>query len=306
MGLRTKFALAMTSIVVFVVAVLSYVFAAQLVEQLIQEANTRASDLAEQVFIQAKQSLVEAKQLGLHPDSYAPKQIHDYVRRAFEINEGLQTQFAAARSSPLIYEVSVVDTDGMVLASTDENLRGTILPRKASLSQLVGRSFLHQMNVLLAPTRRTVRNPQLFEHSYFFQNGSKPFGEVRVIVDSALLVQEIEVKLLTEGVIVMVVLVLSILLIAITSGILKTPDASSPDRLEKPQVLYLKCVLAGLAAIVLVFSLIFLAEVIAVESVGFGITFSSAIYWLIFTFIIFTVGFLWKLRRLRASWALKS
>lgn len=159
------------------------------------------------------------------------------------------------------------------------------------------------MNVLM-PTRHTVNNPQLFEHSYYFANDNKPFGEVRVIVDSALLVQEIRVKLLTEGVIVMVVLVLSVLLITITSGILKTPDDGSPDR--KPQVLYLKCVLAGLAAVVVVFCLIFLAEVVAVETVGFGITFSSAIYWLVFTFIIFTAGFLWKLHRLRASWVLKS
>lgn len=302
MRLHARFTLVMISIVMFVVAVLSCVFAAQLVEQLVQETDRRASDLAEQVFIQSKYALAEAAQRGLHPDSDTPKPTHDYARHAFEISEGLRTQLIAARENPLTYEVAIVDTDRMVLVSTEENHLGKFLPRKASLSQLVGRSFLHQINVLM-PTRRTVNNPRLFEHCYAIVSNGKPFGEVRVIVDSALLVQEIEVKLLTEGVIAMVVLVLSILLITITSGTLKTPDASSPDRLEKPQVLYLKCVLAGLAAIVLVFSLIFLAEVIAVETVGFGITFSSAIYWLIFTFIIFTVGFLWKLRRLRASTA---
>lgn len=131
--MSTKFTLAMVSIVVFVVAVLSYVFAAQLLQQLVQETDTRASDLAEQVFIQAKHALGEAGQQGLRPDSYAPKEIHDYVRHAFEINEGLRTQLVAARSNPLIYEVAIVDTNGTVLSSTEENHLGKFLQRRASL-----------------------------------------------------------------------------------------------------------------------------------------------------------------------------
>lgn len=40
--LRTKFTLVMTSLVLFVIEVLSYAFAAQLLEQLIQETDNRA------------------------------------------------------------------------------------------------------------------------------------------------------------------------------------------------------------------------------------------------------------------------
>src|SRR6266480_3509905 len=184
--LRTKFTLVMTSLVLFVVAVLSYVFAAQLLEQLIQETDKRAADLSEQVFLQAKHALIEAAQLGLRPDSYAPEEIHDYVRHAFEISEGLRTQFVAAKKNPLIYEVSITDTDDLVLASTDEN-------------------------------------PQLFEHGYSFINDNKPFGEVRVIVDSALLVQSIQEGLRTGGIIVLVALVVSALLAALVTGITLAP-----------------------------------------------------------------------------------
>ena len=62
--LRTKFTLVMTSLVLFVVAVLSSVFAAQLLEQLIQETDKRASDLAFQVFQQAKYALREGATAG--------------------------------------------------------------------------------------------------------------------------------------------------------------------------------------------------------------------------------------------------
>ncbi len=231
--LRTKFTLVMTSLVLLVVAVLSCLFAAQLLEQLIQETDKRASDLAEQVFLQAKHALVEAAQQGLRPDSYAPEEIHDYVRLAFEKSEGLRTQLAAAIKNPLIYEVSITDTDGLVLASTDENLPGKLLPRRASLSQLASRSFLHQMKVLFVPTRRTDKNPQLFEHDYPFINADKPFGEVRVIVDSGLLVQEIQAGLRAGGVIVLVALVVSALLAAFVSGITLAPLRDITAQLDR-------------------------------------------------------------------------
>jgi hypothetical protein len=155
----------------------------------------------------------------LRPDSQAPEEIHDYVRHAFKISDGLRTQLVAAKRSPLIYEVSITDTNGLVLASTDENLPGKFLPRRASLSQLVGRSLLHQMRILLVSARRTGKNPQLFEHDYQFSNNNKPFGEVRVIVDSALLLGEIQSRLRTVGVIVVVALVVSALLAAVVSGV---------------------------------------------------------------------------------------
>ena len=231
--LRTKFTLVMTSLVLFVVAVLSYVFAAQLLEQLIHETDKRSNDLAEQVFLQAKHALTEAARQGFQLSSDAPEEVRVYVRHAFEISQGLRTQLAAAHENVLIYEVSITDTDGLVLASTDENLRGTFLPRRASLSELVGRSFLHQIKVLLVPTRRTVKNPQLFEVEYPFRNGPVPFGEVRVIVDSALLVQSIQTGLRKGAVIVLVALVVSASLAAFVSGVTLAPLRDITAQLDR-------------------------------------------------------------------------
>src|SRR6266705_208739 len=179
--LRTKFTLVMTSLVLLVVAVLSCVFAAQLLEQLIQETDKRASDLAKQVFLQAQNAMTEAKQLGLRPESDAPNDIHDYVRHAFEISEGLQTQLRAAKENPLIYEVSITDRDGLVLASSDQSLPGAFLARRTPISQLEARSFLHQAGVLLRTLRGANKGPQLFEVDYPFIKAGEPFGEVRVV-----------------------------------------------------------------------------------------------------------------------------
>src|SRR5437762_462184 len=230
--LRTKFTLVMTSLVLLVVAVLSVVFAAQLLDQLIQEADKRASDLAEQVFLQAKHALTEAAQQGFRSGSDAPEEIHDYVRHAFEISEGLRTQLRAAKENPLIYEVSITDSDGLVLASTDENLPGTFLPRRTPLvSQLVGRNLLHQMKVLFGPSK-------VFELDYPFSNLKEPFGEVRIAVASGLLLKEIQAGLRTGGTIVFVALVISALLAAIVSGITLAPlrdIAAQLDRISAGQ-----------------------------------------------------------------------
>jgi PAS domain S-box-containing protein len=221
--LRTKFTLVMTSLVLVVVAVLSYVFAAQLLEQLIRETDRRAGDLAEQVFIQAKNALGEAKTAGLRPGSNAPADIHDYVRLAFEKSEGLGTELRAVKDNPLIYEVSITDTHDLVLASSDDTLPGTILPKRTALSYLADKSFLHQIKVLLVPRKRKDKNPQLFEHDYPFSDGDNPFGEVRVIVDPFLLVHEIQSNLRPGAVIVLVALVTSALLAAVVSGITLAP-----------------------------------------------------------------------------------
>jgi PAS domain S-box-containing protein len=231
--LRTKFTLVMTSLVLLVVAVLSVLFAAQLLDQLIQETDKRASDLSKQVFLQAKNALTEAKQLGLRPESDSPVDIHDYVRLAFEKSEGLQTQFKAAKENLLIYEVSITDTNGLVLASSDPNLPGAFLARRTPISQLETRSFLHQVGVLLRALRGANKGPQLFEVEYPFDNGEKPFGEVRVVVDSALLLKEIHSSLSAAEVIVLAALVLSALLAALVSRITLAPLRDITAQLDR-------------------------------------------------------------------------
>jgi PAS domain S-box-containing protein len=229
--LRTKFTLVMTSLVLLVVAVLSGVFAAQLLEQLLHATSKRANDLASQVFHQAQQALTDAKERGWRPESDDPQEIHDYVRRVFETNEGLRTQLKGATDNPLIYEVSITDHDGMVLVSTDEFLPGKYLPRRTPISQLVQRNFLHQVKVLAGPSR-------VFEVDYPFSKGGQPFGEVRVLLSSGFLLNDIKPSLLTSGTIVLVALVISTLLAAVVSGATLAPlrdIAAQLDRISAGQ-----------------------------------------------------------------------
>ncbi len=114
--------------------------------------------------MQAQHALADAANQGLRPSSDDPDDIHDYVRRAFEINAGLQAQLEAAISSPSVYEVSITDDEGLVLISNDESLPGKTKPRRPPLSQLVQSGFVNQVKVLRGPSR-------IFEVRLSFQYG---------------------------------------------------------------------------------------------------------------------------------------
>src|SRR5258708_31283589 len=141
--LRTKLTLVMTGLVLLVVAVLSVVFVAQLVEQALLEIDKRTTDVAQQVFEQARRALTDAAESGLRPASDDPQEIHDYVRHAFEVSENLHAQLKATKGIRPIYELSITDYDGTVLVSTHESLQGKFLAPRPPISPLTHHAYFH-------------------------------------------------------------------------------------------------------------------------------------------------------------------
>jgi len=153
--LRTKLTLVMTGLVLLVVAAVSGVYFAQLIQQVLDQSERRASELARSTFEQINGALRDAKAQGWRPESNAPEDIHDYVAYALGASQGLQAQLQAANASSGIYEVSITDHDGRVLASTDKSLVGKFPSRRAPLTQLTRGGVLHQLKLLAgreAPT----------------------------------------------------------------------------------------------------------------------------------------------------------
>jgi signal transduction histidine kinase len=225
--LRTKLTLIMTGLVLLVVAVLSAVFVAQLFEQVLQQTDKRTVEIATQVFEQAKRALLEAAARGLRPASNDPNDINEYVQKAFRMSEGLRAQLKAAKvDTPAIYEVSITNNDGKVLISTDESLTGKFLPRRTKISQLTQRGYLHQAKVLAGP-------PQVYELDLPFTNNDQPFGEVRVVVSSGLLLNDISSSVRQFGTIVLLALVISTVLAAVVSRATLAPLSDISAQLDR-------------------------------------------------------------------------
>jgi PAS domain S-box-containing protein len=225
--LRTKLTLIMTGLVLLVVAVLSAVFVAQLFEQVLQQTDKRAVEIANQVFEQARRAVAEAAARGMRPASNDPNDINEYVQKAFRTSEGLRAQLKAAKvDTPAIYEVSITNNDGKVLVSTDESLTGKYLARRTKISQLTQRGFLHQAKVLAGP-------PQVYELDLPFINGDQPFGEVRVVVSSGLLLNDISASVRKFGTIVLLALVISTVVAAVVSRATLAPLSDISAQLDR-------------------------------------------------------------------------
>src|ERR1700675_1464200 len=124
LGLRAKLTMVMTSLVLLSVAVLSGVFLELLLQQVLHDTDKRGNELAREVFDSARHAVEDAKAQGLRPASDDAQGLHEYVKKAFEMSDGLTTRLQSATDSSSIYEVSIVDHDGVVLVSSDPALIG--------------------------------------------------------------------------------------------------------------------------------------------------------------------------------------
>jgi PAS domain S-box-containing protein len=226
LGLRAKLTMVMTALVLLMVAVLSMVFLQQELQQALVDTDTKANDLAHEVFQWASHADDDARLMGMRPSSDDPQEIHDFVRKVFETSDALNTQLTAASELPSIYEVSIVDRDGLVLVSSDPSQAGKFVPRRQPLSKLVQSTIVRQIRILAGP-------PQVYEVEYAFKVRTQPFGEVRVAVQTGLLLKNLEAQLRQWITIAGVALVLSTLLAAVVAGAALAPIRDISDQLDR-------------------------------------------------------------------------
>ncbi|HXJ05524.1 MAG TPA: ATP-binding protein [Candidatus Acidoferrum sp.] len=225
--LRTKLTLVMTGLVLLVVAAVSGVYFGLLLQQVLDQSEKGASQIARSTFEQINGALRDAKAQGWRPESNSPDDIHDYVAYALGASQGLQAQLQAASASSGIYEVSITDHEGRVLASTDKALVGKFPLRRPPIAQLTRRGILNQLKVLAGP-RGT------YEFDFQFNYGEAPFGEVRVAVSSALLLSNEILPIVKKlGTIVLLALLISTILAAVVSGATLAPLARISEQLDR-------------------------------------------------------------------------
>jgi PAS domain S-box-containing protein len=224
--LKTKITLATAALVLAVVGVNSTLYVMNLSRQVIRQANDRAQLVSKQVFFQAQIALADAAKAGETPDSNSPEDLRAYAQKAFDESAPLASSIDAQLGySPLIYEVSISDVNGMVLVSSDKSLRGNSVPVRAGIDQLVSNGFVKQLkalyNLLYGPPLRA------YEVNYPFQLGPPgkqiPFGAVRVAVQTGLLRASIIPALRSAALLAIISVGVSVLLAGIVSSISLAP-----------------------------------------------------------------------------------
>jgi PAS domain S-box-containing protein len=218
--LKTKITILITLLVLAVVGVNSWLYVAKLTSQVIQQVEASAVQVQTQIYTQVNNALRDAEQDGRGPASASLDDLREYFRNALDKSAALSSLIDAGVSSPSIYEISIVDSDGIALISSDPSLPGRKVLARPPLKDLVGASFVAQLRVIYG-------TPQAYEIAYPLGLGTPgqqvPFGEIRIAGQVGLLREQITPALRSAGLLALASVLLSTLLAVLVSNLSLTP-----------------------------------------------------------------------------------
>jgi PAS domain S-box-containing protein len=227
LSLKTKFTLATSLLVLLVVTVVSSLYVTRLMRQTLRQANDTAGFVAQQVYDACVNALSEANERGEAPVSFNSADLRDYVQRVFDASGTLNSLIESdVGISPTIYEITISDSDGSVMVSSDAALRGQKIAGRPAISSLARSGFFQQMRELLGPA-------QTYEFSYPFLLQGAPFADIRVGLSSALIRAQIMPGLVQACYWALGSVLISTLLAFIVSSIALAPVARISAQLDR-------------------------------------------------------------------------
>src|ERR1700721_4832786 len=116
LSLKTKFTLAISLLVLAVVAVVSGLYLGQLTKQVLRQSEDRAALVAKQVYFACRSALLDAAEHGETPASPSAADLRRYVQRALDDSSALNSLLASAGGyTATIYKVTITTRDELYL-----------------------------------------------------------------------------------------------------------------------------------------------------------------------------------------------
>jgi signal transduction histidine kinase len=175
LGIKAKQIAAVTAIVGLAVVGLSAVHVTRLARVVLHESQARGELLANAIFHRAREVVVA----GGGDDLYA----------ALRNDPGLRAILESSIYGESVTGAAILDTQGIVRASSDPALEGRPLPSRADLGTLVDGTALEQLRTIYARDGRTLEVRQQMVL------GDEPFGSIRIGVSTVLMRQELNASL---------------------------------------------------------------------------------------------------------------
>jgi len=180
MRLKTKLVLAITALVFFISGLLSLVY----VSQLLHSAVHQSYDTNRMVANQVRFALQKALENGLKDrkvDPNNPAQLLNLEAIAVRQDAPLQSLIDSInRYSLTVYDLSIGDSQGRTLLSTDPESEDKPLPTRLDYSQLLDAGSIRLLSEVLGP-------PKVYDVSLPLERNGAPFASVHVGVRTTLL-----------------------------------------------------------------------------------------------------------------------
>jgi PAS domain S-box-containing protein len=225
--LKTKLVLAITAMVVAIVATLSTFYISEVVRQRIHEVYSIAELIKLHVFAVSKPVLgVDLSSSKV--DMNDPKQVEAAIQELLQDDTSITSLLdSVTGDSPNILDAAIVNANGLALLHTNPALQGTVVPPREDFANILNGGIRSQYRLIYGPAKTyDVRLPLIYTSS------KKPFGEVRVGVNTALLIDNLKPQVRSALVFSGTAIILSLILAAGLSNLALRPLAAISRRLD--------------------------------------------------------------------------
>lgn len=201
LGIKGKQIAGVTAIVGVAVLALSVLYVAGVAAVVLRESFARGQLLSNAIFHRARAVVTES------PDAYA----------ALRADPGLRSILESSIYGESVTDASILDANGVVVASSDPARVGLRRPDTADLGALLAQSWFRQLQVIYSREGQTleVRQPMTL--------GTEAFGAIRIGVSTLLMRQELDASLRPALITAAIALGVAVLVAALLSQLLLRP-----------------------------------------------------------------------------------
>jgi signal transduction histidine kinase len=177
MRLKTKLVLAITGLVFLVVCTLSWIFLGQLLRQRTSQAYSANDMVAHQISLATQRTIGNIRDV----DVDNPAALRAAVAKALRTDAALTALLnSAIRYAPTVFDVTIADSEGRGLLSTDPANLDHVVPSRPEYAELESGGLLRLLEVVFGP-------PRVYNLTLPLVRGSEPFATVRVGVRTTFL-----------------------------------------------------------------------------------------------------------------------
>jgi signal transduction histidine kinase len=177
MRLKTKLVLAITGLVFLVVFTLSWIFLGQLVRQRMAQAYSSNDMVAHQIALATQRTSESIRGVDFND----PTALRAAVAKALRSDPALISLLTSAiRYSPTIFDVTIADSEGRGLLSTDPTNLDHLVPQRPEYEELESGGLLRLLEVVFGP-------PRVYNLTLPLERHFEPFATVRVGVRTTFL-----------------------------------------------------------------------------------------------------------------------
>jgi len=202
LSIKAKQIAAVTTIVGLAVVMLSAVHVARLARVVLHESEARGQLLANAIFHRAREVVVTGA-----GDPYA----------ALAADPGLRAILESSIYGESVTGASILDTQGVVRASSDPTQEGKPYPPREDLASLINADSVDQLRTIYARDGRTLEVRQQMVL------GDQPFGSIRIGVSTVLMRQELDASLRPAVNIALASLLIAVMVAAVLAQLFLRP-----------------------------------------------------------------------------------